>query len=204
MAWHANIIRRSAGLGSLLSSEDPVIATEYYEETVKGFQNAKNANELIELLDEFSNEVMTDLELKEYSFRSRELIVNCMQLINDLTTLPAIMKLEKGKQVEIFPSSGNRIRLAEERERSAQLAAVNPFKSKLGSGPLLNTTTAATTSVNSPKAKAFIRVDSSSSFLSDSSFNFNAPRMSMEQEQRLKIVAVNRLKVIFSAIKVTF
>lgn len=189
MTWQANIARRSAGLGMLLSNEDRDIATSFYNETIKCLQTVTKHHEIIEILEDFSKEILTDLELKDYTFKSKELIINCIQIIQNLITLPAILKYEKGKQTEILPIHGNHEKLENERKKALQ-STLNSKKNQNYSNDFndnLSTTSFYSDSYNS---------------INSNSSNIEKEYMSVEQEQKLKIIAVDRMKIIFCIFKV--
>jgi hypothetical protein len=181
MTWHTNIVRRSAGLGTLLSSEDHEVAAAFYRETVTCLQTATRHTEIVDILEDFAREVLTDLELKDITFRSRELIINCLQLLENLVTLPAIQQRERGRHTEILPVHANQTRLDAENKKLAQSA-------------LSNTKTFAERKKKNTSSTASLA-------FSDVS-EYETEPMSVEQEQKLKIIAVDRMKLVFCILKV--
>lgn len=88
--WEASIIRNTTFAGSkLIANGDHNLAKMYYDETIKSLNSSKNLDETIEILEEFSNEIQLDLELKEVAFQSRELFVKCYNLYNYLLDAPS-------------------------------------------------------------------------------------------------------------------
>jgi len=88
--WEASIIRNTTVLGSkLIANGDHNLAKMYYDETIKSLNSSKNLDETIDILEEFSNEIQLDLELKEVAFQSRELFVKCYNLYNHLLDAPS-------------------------------------------------------------------------------------------------------------------
>ena len=89
--WEASIIRNTTILAGtkLIANGDHNLAKMYYDETIKSLNSSKNLDETIDILEEFSNEIQLDLELKEVSFQSRELFVKCYNLYNHLLDAPS-------------------------------------------------------------------------------------------------------------------
>lgn len=191
MTWQANIARRSAGLGTLLSSEDHDMAAAYYRETIVCLQKATKFRELVDVLEDFSAEVLTDLELKDCAFKSRELIITCFQMLDNFLYKPAVLKGERGRQTEILPIHGNKNRLAAEAQRAAQAVSIGPDRaSQQISRVSSKVSVSVAESLGSPFARG-IELDPDS-----------RESMSIEQEHKLKIVAVDRMKLIFCILKV--
>lgn len=185
MTWQSNIARRSAGLGTLLNSEDHDVAAAFYRETVTCLQNATRLGQVIDVLEDFSQEVLTDLELKDFAFRSRELIINCLQLLHNLTHNPAVQTRERGRHTEVLPTHANQARIEAEQKKAAQ-SALN-FRKTYGDTLLRDVNAASTASFN---------------FSDNGSDDEERELMSVEQEHRLKVIAVDRMKLIFCILKV--
>jgi hypothetical protein len=183
MTWHANIARRSAGLGTLLNSEDHDVAEAFYTETVTCLQQAGRHVDVIEVLEDFSQEVLSDLELKDITFRSRELIINCLQLLHSLLFSPAYQTRERGRNTEILPTHANRERIAAEIKKAERSARNNRHPG--GAEPGL-----------------FHSASGVSLGYSDSEAGEDRELMSVEQQQKLKVIAVDRMKLIFCVLKV--
>jgi hypothetical protein len=181
MTWHTNIVRRSAGLGTLLNSEDHDVAAAFHQETITCLQSATRHSEIVDVLEDFAREVLTDLELKDITFRSRELIINCQQLLENLVSLPAIQQRERGRHTEVLPVHANQARLDAESKKLAQ-SAVNNVRA-LAERKKKNTSSTA--------SLAF----------SDTS-EYEIEPMSVEQEHKVKVIAVDRMKLIYCILKV--
>lgn len=104
-AWHSVEVRRCAKLGPIIGDANKNLAVDYYNETLDNLNTAClsiiNPNNVdnykkktwtqeyklvADILDEFSIEVILDLELKDAVFHSRELLMLCLELINSLLT----------------------------------------------------------------------------------------------------------------------
>lgn len=193
MTWQANIARRSAGLGTLLSNEDHDIAAAYYRETINCLQKATKHSELVDILEDFSSEVLTDLELKDCTFRSRELIINCFQILENLMYLPAVLKGARGTQTEILPVHGNKERLAAEAQKAAHAATLGADRASRQVSRVSSSTGILIGDFGSPFQ-----------FEAESDVDSSREAMSIEQEHKLKIVAVDRMKLIFCILKVIY
>jgi len=84
--WHSNACARTAGLGDVITDSNPRLAREYLDETIRCYADTHDLKEKIEILEEISDEVLQDLELKEAVFRHRELMVlvlaSCHKALN--------------------------------------------------------------------------------------------------------------------------
>lgn len=209
MTWQANIARRSAGLGTLLNSEDHDVAAAFYEETVACLKSATKHAEVVDIIEDFSREVLTDLELKDFTFRSRELIVTCLKILDNLLYLPAVLKGERGRQTEVLPVQGNQARLDKEAKKAAHSAALSANRNNNSN------TSGSNTSGNNMAFRAgsmdtegeegdyfFTGLDDAAG--SGQSTARDREPMSMEQEHKLKIIAVDRMKLIFCILKVRY
>jgi hypothetical protein len=181
MTWHTNIVRRSAGLGTLLNSEDHDVAAAFHQETITCLQTATRHSEVVDILEDFAKEVLTDLELKDITFRSRELIINCLQLLENLVTLPAIQQRERGRHTEILPVHANDARLDAENKKLAQSAVNN---------------------VRSFAERKKKNTSSTASLAFSDTSEYESEPMSVEQEHKMKVIAVDRMKLIFCILKV--
>jgi hypothetical protein len=104
-AWHSVEIRRCTRLGPIIGDANKKLAIDYYNETLDCLNTACspiiNPNRedkykkkswiqeyklIAGILDEFSIEVVLDLELKDAVFHSRQLIMLCLELISSLLT----------------------------------------------------------------------------------------------------------------------
>lgn len=189
MTWHANIARRSAGLGTLLNSEDHDVAAAFYHETVACLKCATRHTEVVDIVEDFSREVLTDLELKDFTFRSRELIITCLKILHNLLYLPAVLKGERGgRQTEVLPVQGNQERLDAEAKKTAHSAALSANRN---SHNLVRTASADEDEESMGDFTGF-----------GTSLDTAREAMSTEQEHRLKIIAVDRMKLIFCILKV--
>jgi len=192
MTWQANVARRSAGLGTLLNSEDHDMAAAYHKETVACLQKATKFSELVDIFEDFSAEVLTDLELKDCTFKSRELIINCLQILTNLTSLPAVLRGERGKQTEVLPVYGNKARLAADAQRAAQSA--NLVAERLSRHVSRVSSKVSLANTADPLGSPFMQESEGDTSKKET--------MSIEQEHKLKIIAVDRMKLIFCIFKV--
>lgn len=106
-SWHSTIIHESCFAVNRISAGDATIASEYYKETIQSLLDFSRVQldsekadpdqrfhhvvvdrttipDLIEVLNEFSIEVSTDLELKDIVFNSREIIMLCFILLDNV------------------------------------------------------------------------------------------------------------------------
>ena len=94
--WQSYLLRKSACLSSIHGVVGSEMADRYYRETVKGIDIAAgNLQEVQEILEEISDEIWCDLELKEAALRSRELIVICLVIIQKMVNDPHSLTNEK-------------------------------------------------------------------------------------------------------------
>lgn len=92
--WHDNIVRKSAGLKAISSTADAALAEKYYNETMNSLEEAKDdPDELREILEEFSSEVLLDLELKDVVFRSRQLLATLLVICRRVLSSPSKFKI---------------------------------------------------------------------------------------------------------------
>jgi len=84
--WHSNACARTAGLGGHITGSNPRLAREYLDEVISCYAHTHDLKEKIEILEEISDEVLQDLELKEAVLRHRELLVlvlaSCHKALN--------------------------------------------------------------------------------------------------------------------------
>ena len=57
------------------------ISRDYYTETYRCLRSAQSTVELVQVLEEFTIEVMNDLHLKDIVFKSRNLLLHCLMLV---------------------------------------------------------------------------------------------------------------------------
>jgi hypothetical protein len=206
MTWQANVARRSAGLGTILSSEEHSVAAAYHAETVACLQAATRSAEVIDILEEFAKEVLSDLELKDIAFRSRELLVSCLQIVQDLVSAPAVLKEERGRQTEICPIYGNRERLAAAARKEQHFSGLASNKSSRNrnraSGPGLRTHKSNSASLAFPGDDFMFDEDMDNGDGMGFGYSPEKEVLSVEQEQKLCIVAVERVRVINCVLKV--
>jgi hypothetical protein len=67
--------------GDILSDSDVFIAQQYYEETIKSLNMTKDSIEIQNIMNEFSNEVFLDLNLKKAAINSREIFAIAISLM---------------------------------------------------------------------------------------------------------------------------
>lgn len=80
-SWHSALIRKSAEVRNASSTGQGGLAAEYYSETVKSLHEAQSQHEAMEIVEDFSEEVLNDLTLKDVFFRSKELLMTCIELL---------------------------------------------------------------------------------------------------------------------------
>ena len=84
--WHSNACAHAAGLGSVKTHSNPRLAREYLNQAIRCYADTHDLKEKIEILEEISDEVLRDLELKEAVFVHRELMVlvlaSCHKALN--------------------------------------------------------------------------------------------------------------------------
>lgn len=97
-AWQSSLVLRSAQLSKLNTAADIAMADEYLSETINSLKlisaNCKSSvgdrfEQQIEIFNEFANEVLVDLELKEITCRSREFFFFSLILCKELMLLPS-------------------------------------------------------------------------------------------------------------------
>jgi len=81
IAWHSHLMRVAGLTGDILSDSDVFIAQQYYEETIKSLNMTKDAIEIQNIMNEFSNEVFLDLNLKKAAINSREIFAIAISLM---------------------------------------------------------------------------------------------------------------------------
>lgn len=80
-AWH---VRASSNLPELSFDQHSDGTLDYYHETINCLKDTDDFMEKKEILDELSEECLTDLNLKDIAFKSREIFLNIYQICNDL------------------------------------------------------------------------------------------------------------------------
>lgn len=199
ITWHANIARRSAGLGTLLNSEDHDVAEAFHRESVTCLHKATKHSEVVEILEDFSQEALSDLELKDVAFRSREFIINCLQLLQNLLYSPCYQVRERGRHTEILPTHANRERIDAEIKKIATRSARTQRFPVRSSGAGLGYGAAQPTMALSPSLTSL----GSGYGGQDDDGEEGGELMSEEQQQRLKVIAVERMKLVFCIFKVS-
>jgi len=119
-SWRSDLIRRSAVIKPLTGGSLAVVmrrtTAEYHDETVRCLKAVSRHDELMELLNDLSGELMNDLELKDLVFRSKEVIVHCLQIVQDLLSFKAVFSLKEGSMQssldEILPINSNKAKIA--------------------------------------------------------------------------------------------
>lgn len=92
---------------------------EYHAETVRCLKAVTRHEELMELLHDLSCELTNDLELKDLIFRSKEVMVECLHIVQDLLSFKAVFPLKESDCMqqlspdeEILPINSNKSKIA--------------------------------------------------------------------------------------------
>lgn len=101
-AWQTQLLRRSARVPKPRSAGSQLaVAQAYYQHVVHGLQHCAGVDELMDLLQEFSREVLTNQSLKVMAFDRKELLGALVSLWNTLLIkrplLPSAMEDSKWK-----------------------------------------------------------------------------------------------------------
>ena len=84
--WQSSACAHAADVGCMNTNSNPHLAKEYLCETIQSFANSCDIKEKTEILEEISEEVVLDLEMKDAVFRHRELLVlvltYCYKVLN--------------------------------------------------------------------------------------------------------------------------
>ena len=95
-SWQSDLVRRSAAILPLIGSSTARSSTAvYHDETVRCLKAVTRHEELMELLNDLSMELANDLELKDIVFRSKEVVVHCLQIVQDLLSCKAVFSLKE-------------------------------------------------------------------------------------------------------------
>lgn len=140
-SWQSDLIRRSAAIQPLTGGSSTVSmrnsTAEYHAETVRCLKAVTRHEELMELLHDLSCELTNDLELKDLIFRSKEVMVQCLNIVQDLLSFKAVFPLKEGDCMqqqspdeEILPINSNKTKIAAAAGSSArQRSRVDPSSS---------------------------------------------------------------------------
>ena len=88
--WNCYLIQQSAKVKLIIPTSSVSLAEEYYFECLKTVRWAIDNNDskqLEEILNEFSQEILYDLQLKELIFRSKEIILICINICKKSITV---------------------------------------------------------------------------------------------------------------------
>ena len=122
-SWQSDLIRRSAAIQPLTGGSSTISmrksTAEYHAETVRCLKAVTRHEELMELLHDLSCELTNDLELKDLIFRSKEVMVECLHIVQDLLSFKAVFPLKEGDCMqqlspddEILPINSNKTKIA--------------------------------------------------------------------------------------------
>ena len=145
-SWQSDLIRRSAAIqpltGSSLAVSIRKSTADYHAETVRCLKAVTRHEELMELLHDLSGELTNDLELKDLMFRSKEVMVQCLHIVQDLLSFKAVFSLKEGGDgmqqqqsldEEILPINSNKTKIAAAAGSLArQRSRVSPSSSSSG------------------------------------------------------------------------
>lgn len=180
-------MRRSACLQGLIPSSDTALTDAYYFEMLACLSASKSVDESIEILDEFSDEVLLDLELKDLCFRSREVFVNGHMICHRAFTQPSGLSLAVNAA-----------------NSSTSVSVKKSFKNELvPSGISFTSSAAHDVTAFSSDPKSVGRTSRSNSKVDIHSLgDRNAGNMSDSEYQiRLQAIALDRLRLIRSVLK---
>jgi hypothetical protein len=135
--WHSHLVHKAASIPPLISKADVELAEDFLVETVNclalgDFVKKPRISNKLEALNELSEEVMLDLELKAVCFRSREVFVNLVLLCDACFAAKSGVLSENIKPVTL------NIQVEESRVRSTSITVnrSNSISSQLESDPM--------------------------------------------------------------------
>eukprot|EP00601_Ochromonadales_sp_CCMP2298_P019087 CAMPEP_0173298534 /NCGR_PEP_ID=MMETSP1143-20121109/16148_1 /TAXON_ID=483371 /ORGANISM="non described non described, Strain CCMP2298" /LENGTH=655 /DNA_ID=CAMNT_0014238665 /DNA_START=147 /DNA_END=2110 /DNA_ORIENTATION=- len=204
-SWHSNLARSSAGLGPLLGTENAPLARAFYLQSVRCLQEAQRADEVLEVLEDFSREVLSDLELKDLTFKSRELVLVCLGMVWDLLNSEAQLKTERGRRSELLPVVGNRAAFARasKKDKDAKDKDASKGRASKGAGKGAGTGTGSRHKPGHDDVSPPVSYRSGAPTARSVSGDPHQDRdpLGSERESHLKLVAYTRLRIVKAVYK---
>ena len=108
-AWYSCSCAKAANLPSVIANSSPLLARDYLHEVISCYGGTRDLREKIEILDEISEEVLYDLELKDAIFRHRELLVLVLSSCHKALNAPSGYEEEVDAKLQQFKSVNTRI-----------------------------------------------------------------------------------------------